>query len=567
MQRTDLKTLQTLAQPAAGHEATWRIEAETSIDFLRANAGADEIIIFATAPSVLIVGALVPTANVQGDRVAMLEHIDLFTDARWKVQKSWSSAGHRVYLEPPFPEDEALAGGEPLLHRRVFQDVEKGPATTELSQKLIHSLDLYFVSERRAYCRLDKHGDIEDVIRLLTLPIDDNIEGREVVTILRKDLDEYMALADMALVIKFDFTRFTHGDFGSWNGAEVYSRAHPDLFYHGGVIANASYANGAMVVRANSTVQEQEDAWLKEVHGDGDREFATFKIHDRKHDRNVETSCGPSHIVSYFEDSPLPWEISPAFFRPEVLNRFKGDPEKYSVEERSISCRGAWSLRSYDINEAGQVHAYLVDLARLPHAEQTYWKTFNEWPKGPISARAQQTDIDGSWDTGYDPLRSLKSKIRDLNRQAPAWWSPRGDELLDGVLAPATDSPKEWGDEVLALDQLLVEGFLDKPLRAIATASGRTLEDGWRSMKLLSEILEAGGMTATDAKQLLDPMKKLHGLRNEIRGHATKEKREVAIREARATHGNFRAQFFSMAEGCDKALDAIVTVLSTTTSI
>lgn len=563
MRRFDSTDLIAIAAAPAGEEVSWLGEAEKSVQFMKANAAAAEIVIFASAPAVLIVGALVPSANVTPPCGNDLQHQYLFTDAKWKVQKSWSSGGYRVYLEPPFPgnEGKGMAGGEPLVYRRQLSGVQKGPPPIELSQKLVHCLDVHYIPERKAYCRLDKNGDIEDVIRILTLQMPGALEDREVVTILRKDLDDYMALADMALISKFDFTRFIPRNFGGWNGASRYHCNEEDLFYHGGVSGNASFVHGAMVVRSKTSVAEQEEAWRKEFDGDGEREYAVYKIFDRKNDRHVETSCSPDHVVSYFEKSDLPWHISPAFFRPEVLHRFKADPEKYTLEERSITCRGAWHLKSYDINEAGQVHAYIGDLARLPYEEQMYWKTFNEWPKGTISARAHRTDIEGDWHTDYNPLWSLKSKVRMLDERQPEWWSPRGEALIDSVLAPATDSPKEWGDEIMALDQVLIEGFLDKPLRAAATAKGRMLEDGWRSLKLLYEILVGSGLDAADAKRLMEPLKKLHGLRTEIRGHATNEKKEVAIREARTTHGNFRTQFFNLAEGCDMALDKVLKAL------
>jgi len=563
MRRFESKDLIAIATAPAGEETSWLAEAEKSVQFMKANAVAAEIVIYASAPSVLIVGALVPTANVTPPDGCDLQNQSLYTDASWKVQKSWSSDGYRVYLEQPFPgsASKGLAGGEPLVYRRCLSGVQNGPTPIELSQKLVHCLDVYYIPERKAYCRLDKNGDIEDVIRILAVQMPDTLEGREVVTILRKDLDEYMALADMALVLKFDFTRFIPSNFGSWNGASRYHRNEEDLFYHGGVTGSASFAHGAMVVRSKVSVAEQEEAWRKEFDGDEDREYAVYKIYDRKNDRNVETSCSPNSIVSYFENSDLPWQISPAFFRPEVLQRFKADPEKYTLEERSITCRGAWHLKSYDINDVGQVHAYIGDLARLPYEEQIYWKTFNEWPKGTISARAHRTDIEGDWNTDYNPLWSLKSKVRALDERRPEWWSPRGEALIDSVLAPATDSPKEWGDEIMSLDQVLVEGFLDKPLRAAAKEKGRVLDDGWRSLKLLYEILVGSGMNPADAKQLLAPLRKLHDLRTEIRGHATNEKKEVAIREARTTHGNFRAQFFNLAEGCDKALNKVLDVL------
>lgn len=564
MRRFEAKDLIALATAPMNPDDHWYVDAEQASQYLVTNAHADETVIYASAPAVLIVGALVPTVNVTPVDGDALQNTSLCTDAAWKIQKSWSAAeGYRVYLEPPFPNDRvsALSGGETLVTRRYFSGVHKGPAPIEVSQKLVHCLDIHYIPERNAYCSLDGNGDIEDVIRIMTLPIDEQLEGREVVTILRKDLDIYMAVADLALVIKFDFTRTVRGSFSGWNDLSRYHRDGEDLFYHGGSAARASFMHGAMVVRSQTTLAEQEEAWCRDFEGDPDREYAVFKIYDRKNDRNVETSASPLHIVSYFEQSDLPWQISPAFFRPEVLQRFKADPEKYTLEDRSISCRGAWHIKSYDINEAGQVHVYIGDLAKLPIAEQNYWKTFNEWPKSSISARAHRTDIEGQWCTTYDPLTSLRNKVRALDKASPEWWNRRGDALMDSVLAPATDSPKEWGDEILALDQLLVEGFLDKPLRKIAQEKGREVESVWRSLKLLHEILLGSTLSEEAAKQLLAPMKKLHELRNEIRGHATHEKKEVAIREARATHGNFRAHFFHIAEGCDQALIGVLKAL------
>jgi hypothetical protein len=65
-------------------------------------------------------------------------------------------------------------------------------------------------------------------------------------------------------------------------------------------------------------------AWKDEESG-ANHQYATFKIFDRKNNRNVETSCAPGSITNYFTKNDLPWEISPAFFRPEVLTRYKAD--------------------------------------------------------------------------------------------------------------------------------------------------------------------------------------------------------------------------------------------------
>ena len=90
------------------------------------------------------------------------------------------------------------------------------------------------------------------------------------------------------------------------------------------------------------------------------REHASFIIQDFRNHKVVEVSAAPGHTANYFngEGNELPYELSPAFFRPEVLSKYKADRDKYTIDEmrRFISCRGAWELRSYDINDADQVH-------------------------------------------------------------------------------------------------------------------------------------------------------------------------------------------------------------------
>jgi hypothetical protein len=305
------------------------------------------------------------------------------------------------------------------------------------------------------------------------------------------------------------------------------------------------------------TVDDLVQAW-KDEESNTSRSYAAFKIYDRKNDVNVETSCAPEFLSNYFQKSDLPWEISPAFFRPEVLHRFKADPEKYTLEDRSVSCRNAWYLKTYDINEAGQVHTYIGYLADLPYEEQLYWLAFNEWPKGLISARAHQTDIVGDWHLEYEPLATLKHTVALMDKESPAWWKPRGDVLSNAVRYPATDSTKKWGDEVLALDQYLVEGFLLMPLREIAEAGGRMVEQKWAPLRVLQEVLAVKGCTDDEAKSLVLPMQKLHALRTEVRGHATTDKKRKAESEARTNFGTLRAHFTQIVTDCERALAEVL---------
>lgn len=558
-----LADLLAISSSAVSDDHSWLGSAEDSINFLRQNASNDEIVIYASTRSVLIHGVLGLSHKLTQEKISKLQDCNIpMPNDSWSIQRVWGGGkGHRMYLEPPLASvSDVLYGGEKLIFRRSFVGVSHGSTPIELSQKLIHSLELYFVPERRAYCRLDCRGDIEDVVRVIHQDGESDWDSLDAVVIKRSELDKFMALSKQCLVIRFDFTRVRWGSFAGWGELSRYSKANTDLYYHGGSDGQASYCNGVMVVRPQVSVAELVKRWKAEEDR-ASKKYATFKIYDRKNDVNVETSCASEFLSNYFQKSELPWEISPAFFRAEVLHRFKADPEKYSLEERSISCRNAWYLKTYDINEVGQVHTYIGYLANLPYEEQLYWQAFNEWPKGPISKRAFQTDIVGDWYLEHEPLGALKYTISKLDAASPGWWKKRGAALADAVHYPATDSVKEWADEILALDQFLVEGFLLKPLRAVAEDDERAIDDKWASLRVLQEVLSVKGHSDDSAKAIVAPFQRLHALRTEVKGHATFEKKRAAESKARTESGSLRVHFRSLVSECESALNSVLASL------
>jgi hypothetical protein len=325
---------------------------------------------------------------------------------------------------------------------------------------------------------------------------------------------------------------------------------------------HGSYVNGRMIARPALTLEEivvaREDA------GDpANRQYAVFKAIDLKSGERIELSCDPKRLSNYFQpEATLPLEMSPVFFRAEVLHRYKADPEKYELRERSICCRGAWSLQTYDINDDGQVHTYLRYLAYLPYREQLYWQSFNEWPKGPLSKRAITTDFKGEVYTEYDSLHSLKRKIQRLDEEKPAWWQPRGQQLANTVHYPATASAAEWANEILALDHLLIEGFRVKELRSILEVRGRVFEPEWRSLRLLEECLISIGVDQEDARTAVTSLRSLHDLRTILKGHSATIKKREQEKQAIAKFGSFRAHFAHMVAECDSALKLIMETLS-----
>lgn len=567
MPRFGLDDLQPLIAPIDPERLrSWHGEAATDVKFLRTLIRADEIIVHARGPAFLVVGVLALRSKLTPPDWSDLESQNMpWPHSTWTIQYVQSGRDMRnVYLEPPLGSgsSKTFEGGEPLFFVRHMESLAAAPRTIEINQKLVHALGIHFQAPRNAYCRIDEAGDLQDVVRILQGPSAGDESGLCAIAIRRHDLEEFMAVTDTSLVLRFDITR-APGGFGGWGG-EQSSISGEDMAFHAGAGSGGSYANGALIVRGTKTIEDLIEEWRRRD-DPAARQYASFKIFDWKNRKRIETSCGAGFLSNYFETSDLPYELSPAFFQPSVLLKYKADPEKYDLQARSITCRGAWHLETYDINSEGLVHTYVGYLARLPFEEQLYWRSFNVWPENVglrelISTRSFKTDFEGSWDLVYDPLEALKRKVRDWNTRAPHWWQLRSDALLNAVHHPATDSIKEWGDELVALDQLLVEGLLEKKLQTLAFDRGVTFDARWRGLKMLEAILAASNGNER-AKDAMSGLFVLHDLRSIIRGHATGSKGQEAVEQARAQHGSLRAHFRALAERCDQALTMVTTVL------
>jgi hypothetical protein len=233
--------------------------------------------------------------------------------------------------------------------------------------------------------------------------------------------------------------------------------------------------------------------------------------------------------------------LSPAFFKPEVLLKYKADRDKYTVGDREVSCRAAWHLRGIDVNEAGQVHAYICYLRHLPYEEQLHWLSFNEEPKTGVSERAVKTDFDGQWVSFQDPLAKVLSIVQRWHDNKVSWWSLRDDKMLDRVNTPLTASRDEWAEAFMDLAKLVVEGFETKPIRATLDAQGVKYEKEEKTIGLLEKLLNKESPSGEPQK--LTGLRVVQLLRSKAKGHATGSEADQLVQEAVTEHETFTGHF------------------------
>jgi len=517
---------------------------------------------------IFLASVLLPRRQLRSQQLTKL--------SRWNfnpVEESWGwgydfdSRGRKQYqLSKPFEwaTPEIIRQAVPLLFHRKNECVKDGAHYFELNQQIAHVHGLHWMEDRSAYCTLDELGDIRDVVKVAM------DSPRWVVTIAEDVLLKHLLVGDFVLVRFFDVDRGIwtslppipqEKDFAAtvyWDENDLHARWTP-VRAESGTICRA-FLRGFQLIRP-PTDRKIGRALLE---GSTSKQYCTYIAHDWKHDRIAEVSCDPKKLGNYFVPSRYPFEISPAFFRREVLLKDQSNRDKYIVQEGYITCHGTWSLR-YDINERDQVHAYLKDLTYLPYAEQLHWKSYNESPKADISRRAYTTDFLGQFYTlDPEPLRDLKRLLsqfpsgQDPEGLAEIWRQPiaADADLMDHIHYMAGTSSQEWEAEIIALDKLVVEGLNREYLRRVAEALGvdsqKLREFG--SISLLAEIAKARSVATDLFSAVIDPLRELQRLRSKFGSHRKGQEADQILKELRRQHRHLTSHHRQLVKEVSQAM-------------
>ena len=406
---------------------------EDSLGFLL-NTVDDEIPMYISERNFFLYSLVVPLKKLKDEYIELLLKWNFSVSSGYGYGYSFSKDECVPFLSNPMEgvDSEIFDDSLPLFFLRYFHGHKSNEAYIEINQLISHVLDIHWVEEKHAWCKLNEFGEI--------IPIANWIQqdGLTLCTFRKEELEFYLFLTDSCLVRVFDVPRFLNGGFSS-HGNELEDRCiekEHEIYAIRTLIGDpnkpsASILRGFQIIRCK---KPREELLLK-MRGKEPREYASFIILDWKHGIEQEWTSNPKHIGNYFVDSDYPFGTSPAFFKPDVLSKYRQDPSRYKIHDRCIECKGSWSLR-YDINEEGQIHVYICDLSRLPFKEQLYWKSFNESPKAGISQRSFKTDFEAQWDKSYDPLQSLKRTLRQFSQHdeqgnlCPIWKMPKISETL-----------------------------------------------------------------------------------------------------------------------------------------
>ena len=537
--------------------AAW-IAADKHLDLLVENAKEEEVIIYACGKHTFIHAVVLSEERLEPPDIDDLLgwNGNPFASAASYV---WGGGRNDVWVErgSPIHGSEALEAARALVFARQIPGLP-GAATQyfEVAQDYSHLSEAHYLPEHSSYCRFDERGDLEKIVTVSSKTPDD--DDLSVVTFKREPLEEYFATSSSALVRMFDFTLLRYGEFGGWPDGPEELTSQKTLFFRQKIDpGKAAYTRGVQLIRPSRPSAEIFSG-IKRYPTEADTtQYVDFVAYDFRNRCVRDISTDPRATTNYFrwEGNSLPFETSPAFFAPEVLSRFKSDSEKYTIEDRHLYCRDTWELRGYDVNEAGQIHAYICDLRDLPYQEQHYWKSFNEEPKAGISERARRNDFHGEWFDGANSLERVKQILSQWKQLDVPWWKLRDPTSISRVTMPLTSSRDEWADSFANLAQLVIEGFSVRAIRSKLEQRGTPWESTQKSLALLELLLS--GADASNGENSLRGLRLVQRIRSKVGAHVRGREAIELARGAIEDYGGYAAHFESVCSSIVEELEHI----------
>lgn len=522
----------------AGDLDVW-VEARSHLQLLEDNTQESELIVAARDDTTSIQSVV-----VREDKLHPLDEKDLLGwqgngfEPRAQFMRRADQDDVQIEESRDLWMSRTLAGAQPLTfgrHAKGFGD--DGGAYYEVLQEYVHVFDVHWQSNEKAYCDFDEHGDLRHVVSI-TLRKD----GREadLVSFRREQLEQYLTVTDSVLVRMFDFELVPdYSSIDKWPDlSEVMVRQGETLFARKQANSDVGcFVRGVQIVRPSHSKAE---VFGRPGPAQGTRSKVAFTAYDWRSKRTIEISTNFSEA----EDISRPFELSMVCFRPEVLLRYKGDRDKYTVDERfrTITCRSGWQIK-YDTNEAGQVFVYFIRLEPLPYQEQLYWKSFNENPRAELPERAFNRDFAGMGADSASVVR-MQGILEEWDAANVPWWKLRNKRLFLHVSVPHAGSRDEWAQAFEDLAKLVVEGFETSVIHERLTDIGIIFGKHEKSIALLEKLVF--GPDDVAGGEQLSGFRSANYIRNKVAVHVPGQEAEEIENKARQSHGTFAAHFQSV---------------------
>lgn len=427
-----------------------------------------------------------------------------------------------------------------VLYRSANYDIDNYVELSQDFRVLLNMHDRYVSPTEHCFVVDNENGDWEKVAEIKGETI------RIKLTVLRK----YLALRRMNLLLFFDEMRFSLQSFQELGLTPVMNQIvkDNDYIYNYSSLVNC-HADGNKSggwIMGKCVLRYREKDYNRDSFDQDDRQYAEFIYDYDDEGEPMSHSCKKETLSNYFVangDNPL--EMTPIFFKKEVLDKYYSNPNKYTVSDGAVGCEGSWSLH-IDNDHRNYVIVPLVYLGNLDYSEQLYWKGYNVSPERDMgfSKTAYTRWIEGKFCDSTFPDLQFKYRFKQFNKK---WEKQFGwplflplideDEHRYKTLHCLTteNNHSDFDEQILSMTKLVVDSLNQKCLQSEIDDSNTEVESFLKERKVTSSLeLKAGidkfqafifskGMECPD---MVDFLRKVQSLRSNSVAHRKSNKRK-----------------------------------------
>lgn len=355
---------------------------------------------------------------------------------------------------------------EPLVFVRDY--VGFRDSHTEISEEFRFFHNLYYERARNEYLKFDVSGEEETIIKFQD----------EAVFIRLKEIRQFLALKEAHLALFFEHVRYSDANLStipeeeqreSYSSETTVYQCSLSRALHHSEYDTVAYLRGKKMIspypKSKSGVWPYSES-IKEV-------YEKFQIGETPDGEPITFSCDPSKLANSFGANPnAPDYLTPVCFKRDVLQKYYGDSERFSVEDSYLRCGVSWGLR-IDNHHEKTVIVFLGDLGRdLPGQERKYWKVFNIAPRGSLSTTKYMRDLLG---LPFEPQGldlKFKQKYQQLNKN---WQDKHGwplfrdlafqdSHFFQNLRVPINNSQSEFDFQILTVAKVLIDALNEKQI-------------------------------------------------------------------------------------------------------
>lgn len=428
---------------------------------------------------------------------------------------------------------------EPLFHLGRFR--VNGNFYAEMCEEFRLFHNIFYNFDSKKYVILNHSGDEEEAIRVSPNRLE----------VLNKLLQSYIAAKQMHLLLLFEYTRHMPVRAVPKYGPQDYELRLSESLFHlerwtvlpgrnsHGESEIYSVIRGKKAILCGNIEECGMEPYLSPEN------YQEFKIGIDEKGKDINHTCDPKKLSNHIGKNPrTPHYLTPVYFQREVLGKYYDNPSKYSVEDGLIRCGSWWSCQ-VDNNHPDYVSVFIGDLGRnLPESERAYWLSFNISPQEGISRTNFRRSFCGEFADPELADHLFKQNYRQFRliwKKCMGWdlfkdLHEKDQYLLGSLHIPLSENQKEFDDQVLSLEKLLVESINGK---AIASEIGGKLK-GEKGISILERYLKQRMVPHYEEHSKF--LRDLHKLRNIISAHLKGRDYEKALNQL-----GLSAQFFGKA--------------------